>query len=85
VAAAVLAGPMPPTTLGMVRVLNCALPGSTRSGENARKKSRSAFRPVASSAGCTTSSVVPGYVVDSRTISWPGRSEAATASSALMT
>ena len=36
------------------------LPGSTRSGENARKKSTPAFRPPRSSSGCTTSSVVPG-------------------------
>ena len=56
----------------MFRVVNCWLPGSTRSGENARKKSASAFSPPASSIGCTTSSVVPGYVVDSSMTSCPG-------------
>ena len=30
-------------------------------------------RPVDSSVGATTSSVVPGYVVDSRMMSWPRR------------
>ena len=54
------AGVRPPTTFGTLWVWNVGLPGSTRSGENARKKSRPALRPVASSSGCTTSSVVPG-------------------------
>ena len=27
---------IPPTTFGMFRVVHCSLPGSTRSGENAR-------------------------------------------------
>ena len=53
-------GPTPPTTFGTLCVLNVALPGSTRSGENARKKSTPALRPFASSIGCTSSSVVPG-------------------------
>ena len=44
-AASVLAGPTPPTIFGMFLVVNCGLPGSTRSGENARKKSTSAFKP----------------------------------------
>src|SRR5439155_1441306 len=74
-AASVLAGPTPPTTFGMLRVVNIAFPGSTRSGEKASRKSSSAFRPPASSIGCTTSSVVPGYVVDSRITSWPCASE----------
>ena len=65
---------MPPTTLGVLRVPYFGLPGSTRSGENARKKSSPTFRPVLSSAGSISSRVVPGYVVDSRTISWPRRS-----------
>jgi hypothetical protein len=56
----------PPTTFGMFFVLYCLLPGSIRSGENARAKSLPASRPPASSAGRTTSSVVPGYVVLSR-------------------
>ncbi len=54
------AGVQPPTTLGTLCVWNIGLPGSTRSGENARKKSTPALSPVASSIGCTTSSVVPG-------------------------
>ena len=52
--------PRPPTTFGTLRVLNVGLPGSTRSGENARKKSTPAVRPPASSIGLTSSSVVPG-------------------------
>ena len=51
---------MPPTTFGTLCVWNVGLPGSTRSGEKARKKSTPTFSPVASSIGCTTSSVVPG-------------------------
>src|SRR5438093_5614571 len=61
----------PPTTFGTLRVVYTPLPGSTRSGENARKKSTPARRPPRSSSGCTSSSVVPGYVVDSRTMSMP--------------
>ena len=80
-----LSGPWPPTTFGMLRVVNCALPGSTRSGENARKKSRPAASPFSSSMGWTTSSVVPGYVVDSRMTSCPLRIVAAQASTALTT
>ena len=53
-------GVRPPTTFGTLWVWNVGLPGSTRSGENARKKSTPALSPVASSSGCTTSSVVPG-------------------------
>ena len=34
------AGVVPPTTFGIVRVENFGFPGSSRSGENARKKSR---------------------------------------------
>ncbi len=59
-ASAVLAAFTPPTTFGMVRVLYASLPGSTRSGENARWKSTPALSPPSSSIGCTTSSVVPG-------------------------
>jgi hypothetical protein len=73
-ACSVQRGVMPPTTFGMLRVVKVALPGSTRSGEKARKKSRPALRPLSSSFGWTSSSVVPGYVVLSRTISWPARS-----------
>ncbi len=67
-----MSGVRPPTTLGTLWVWNVGLPGSTRSGEKARKKSTPALSPVASSSGCTTSSVVPGYVVDSRITSIPG-------------
>lgn len=48
-------------------------------------KSTPTRRPPASSAGRTTSSVVPGYVVDSSTTSIPGRRWAATAATALST
>ena len=58
-------------------------PGSIRSGEKARKKSSPAAMPRASKRGSSTSCVVPGYVVDSSTTSWPGRMMAATASAAL--
>ena len=54
------AGVMPPITLGVLRVLKRSLPGSTRSGENARKKSSPTLRPVDSSAGSISSRVVPG-------------------------
>ena len=50
----------PPTTLGMLRVVNFALPGSTRSGEKARKKSRPTFMPDSWRSGRISSSVVPG-------------------------
>ena len=46
-------------------------PGSTRSGENATWKSRPATSPHSSSSGAIRSRVVPGYVVDSTTTSWP--------------
>ncbi len=59
-AVSVHAGVMPPTTLGMFKVWKVGLPGSTRSGENARKKSRPTFSPDSSSRGRMTSSVVPG-------------------------
>jgi hypothetical protein len=63
----------PPTTFGMFFVLYVLLPGSMRSGENASAKSFPASSPPDSSAGRTTSSVVPGYVVLSRITSWPLR------------
>ncbi len=50
----------PPTTLGVLRTVHVTLPGSTRSGENARWKSCPALSPQRSSTGCTTSVVVPG-------------------------
>src|SRR2546423_10081639 len=37
---------MPPTTLGVLCVSKSGLPGSMRSGENARKKSTPTLRPV---------------------------------------
>ena len=59
-ASIVESAPTPPTTFGTLCVLNVGLPGSTRSGEKARKKSLPAFSPRASSIGFTSSSVVPG-------------------------
>src|SRR5256885_10352696 len=55
---------IPPTTLGVFRVLQVGLPGSTRSGENARKKSSPTLRPEPASAGSISSRVVPGYAED---------------------
>ena len=63
---------IPPTTFGTAFTSHCE-PGSTRSGENARLKSTPAFRPVDSRIGSSCSRVVPGYVVDSSTTSWPSR------------
>ena len=50
----------PPTTLGMVRVENFSLPGSSRSGEKASRKSSGQRKPLFSRMGSTSSSVVPG-------------------------
>ena len=72
----------PPTTLGICARPYCLFPGSSRSGENARKKSVAICslsgpcaighcKPLASRIGNTSSSVVPGYVVDSSTTSCP--------------
>ena len=55
------AGVRPPMTFGVVLVVKSVRPGSTRSGEKARKKSTPAFMPDASSRiGASTSRVVPG-------------------------
>ncbi len=60
---------------GSCGVVKPGLPGSSRSGENARKKSRPHREPARlRGAGSRISSVVPGYVVDSSTTSCPGRS-----------
>jgi len=62
-----LASSMPPTTFGIVAVLKSLLFGSSRSGENADMKSFPAFKQLFdSNIGQSTSSVVPGYVVDSK-------------------
>ncbi len=61
----------PPTTLGICPVL-MSRPGSTRSGENATYTSSSSTNPPEVAAGMRMSSVVPGYVVDSRETSMPG-------------
>ena len=53
-------GVTPPTTFGVLRVLNFLFAGSTRSGENARKKSRPTCNPDSDSLGRSSSSVVPG-------------------------
>ena len=72
-----LVGSSPPTTFGIFGAEKSGLPGSSRSGLYARKKSSPALRPVASRMGKTTWRVVPGYVVLSRMTSCPGRSRAA--------
>ena len=70
-ATSVQAGVTPPTTLGVLPVWNRGLPGSTRSGLNARNTSLPTVRPDCSSIGLSSSRVVPGYVVLSSTINWP--------------
>ncbi len=50
----------PPSTFGVLRSVKSVRPGSTRSGENARWKSRPAASPDSSSSGATRSRVVPG-------------------------
>src|SRR4030095_6676312 len=62
---------MPPTIFGVLWVLNEVLPGSILSGEKARKKSVPTRKPELSSSGKISSSVVPGYVVLSKTMSCP--------------
>jgi hypothetical protein len=69
---------MPPRIFGVVFVVQSSRPGSTRSGDIARKKSLPARRPEpCSRIGSSTSRVVPGQVVDSSTTTWPGWSTAA--------
>ena len=62
----------PADHLGRVAQRVVGAPGSTRSGEKARLMSSPTRSPDASSSGTSRSRVVPGYVVDSSTISWPG-------------
>ena len=50
----------PPTTFGVFLVLKSLLPGSTLSGENAKKKSSPHFKPLFSNIGLSTYSVLPG-------------------------
>ena len=50
----------PPTILGIPVVLNRQFPGSSRSGEKARKKSRPQPNPLPSRMGRSSSSVVVG-------------------------
>ena len=59
-ATSVQAAVMPPTTFGVFFVWYFGLPGSTRSGLNARNTSFPTVRPRSSSFGCMTSRVVPG-------------------------
>ncbi len=79
------AGVIPPTTFGVVFVVQSVRPGSTRSGANARWKSSPVLRPLVSRIGWSTSRVVPGHVVDSSTTSWPLRSTFARSRAALST
>ena len=51
---------MPPTILGVFRMPYRSLPGSTRSGEKARKTSLPMRAPPRSRMGARTSRVVPG-------------------------
>src|SRR5207248_355393 len=62
------AGVTPPTTLGISAMPNFPLAGSIRSGEKARKKSTPTRAPRAWNIGNSSSSVVPGYVVDVRRV-----------------
>ena len=55
-----------PITLGMLGSENWALPGSSRLGAKARKKSWPGRNSFASNMGRTISFVVPGNIVDSR-------------------
>src|SRR5262245_15411702 len=63
-----LASSSPPTTFGIETSECDGLPGSSRSGLNARKKSPPAFKPDCDKRGKTTVRVVVGYVVLSRAI-----------------
>ena len=82
-AAAVEPSSIPPTTFVTFFVVQSSRPGSTPLGEKARWKSVPALSPLpASRRGCTCSRVVPGYVVDSSTTSWPFWSRVAICSAA---
>jgi len=86
VAASAHDGVTPPTIFGVFARPNSGLPGSIRSGENTSEKPIPAVSPdVFSSSGRTTSSVVPGYVVDSSDTSIPGRSSRPAARAAART
>jgi hypothetical protein len=62
----------PETSFGVFLIVQVLLPGSTRSGAYPRKKSFPTVPPDRSSRiGRTTSSVVPGCVVDWSTTSMP--------------
>jgi hypothetical protein len=84
-ASSVHAAVMPPTTFGVFFVWYTGLPGSTRSGLNARKTSCPTVYPSSSSVGWSSSRVVPGYVVLSSTISRPVCAFLATVSRAAST
>ena len=56
----VQAGVMPPMIFGVLRVLYRALPGSTRSGEKARKNDSPDLQAALLRRGRISSSVVPG-------------------------
>ena len=70
-------GVTPPSTLGVLEIVQSLRPGSTRSGEKARKKLAPTSRLLGDFSirrGSNRSSVEPGYVVLSRTTSMPSRS-----------
>src|ERR671936_233277 len=58
-------GVIPPTTFGVVFVVQSERPGSTRSGDIARWNPSPAFNPEPRSRiGCSSSRVVPGHVLE---------------------
>ena len=52
---------------------NLGFPGSSLSGEKTKNTSFPVIKPEASILGFNSSSVVPGHVVLSHDIIWPGR------------
>src|SRR5665647_1361719 len=79
------AGVVPPITFGVLLMEYSLLPGSSRSGENTRNTSLPTSNPIDSRRGLISSSVVPGYVVLSKQMSWPGRRKGSIPSSDSMT
>ena len=67
----------PPTTFGVFRIVKSVRPGSIRSGDIARWKSVARRQPGRLEDRSEQAEVVPGYVVDSSTTTWPGRRRSA--------